>query len=182
MDELIDRAVGSLRWINEGVALVAGFALLGTVALILLDIALRRLGVASLGGTDEISGYVMAITTGWAMSYALTKLAHVRIDLLRNKLPTPGKAFVDIVSLWTLAATAIFIAIKTWPVLARSIRLDSAANTPLATPLWIPQSLWFAGWFWFALSASVLALALAWYVARGTADKAEKIGGVGTQL
>ena len=182
MDQLIDRAVGFLRRANEGIALVAGLMLLGTVALILLDITLRRLGTETLGGTDEMSGYVMAITTAWAMSYALTKLAHVRIDLLRNKLPSPGKALLDIVALWTLAGTAIFIALQTWPVLARSIRLESTANTPLATPLWIPQTLWFGGWFWFALSASVLALALVWFTLRRELEKAEAVGGAGSEL
>lgn len=182
MDQLIDRAVWFLRRANEVIALVAGLALLATVALILLDIVLRQLHTETLGGTDEVSGYVMAITTAWAMSYALTRLAHVRIDLVRNQLPGAGKALFDVIALWTLAATAIFIALQTWPVLARSLRLESTANTSLATPLWIPQALWFGGWFWFALSASALALALVWFALRRDVERAEAVGGAGSEL
>ncbi|MFK7793212.1 MAG: TRAP transporter small permease subunit [Devosiaceae bacterium] len=181
MDQLIDRAVMSLRRINDFVAVAAGLALLLTAAYILADVILRRFD-ASFGGTDEISGYVMAGVTSWAMGYALTKLAHVRIDLLRVKLPPLGRALMDCLALWTLAATALFVALQGWPVLARSIRLGSTANTPLETPLWIPQAIWWSGWAWFALSASVLALALLWQTVRRDYKLAETTGGVGGEL
>jgi TRAP-type C4-dicarboxylate transport system permease small subunit len=67
-----------LRRINQGVALVAGVVLLFCVAFILTDVVLRQLGT-SLGGTTEISGYVMAGVTAWGMAYALLETAHVRI-------------------------------------------------------------------------------------------------------
>ncbi|MEQ8658864.1 MAG: TRAP transporter small permease [Hyphomicrobiales bacterium] len=181
MDHLIDRAVLSLRRINDKLAVVAGLALLLTAGYILADIILRRFD-ASFGGTDEISGYVMAGVTSWAMAYALTKLAHVRIDLVRVKLRPLGRALMDCLALWTLAATALYVAYQGWPVLARSIRLGSTANTPLETPLWIPQAIWWSGWAWFAFSASVLALALLWNTSRGRVKEAEAAGGVGAEL
>ena len=181
MDELMDRAVGALRAINDRIAVVAGLGFLATAGVILADIVARRLG-RSFGGTDEISGYVMAVATSWAMAYALTRLAHVRIDLVRAKLPLKGRALMDCLALWVLAGTSLFIAVRTWPVLERSLRLGSTANTPLETPLWIPQSLWFAGWVWFAVSASILALATAWYALRGPLYKAEETAGVGADL
>lgn len=100
--DLIDR-------INNGVALAAGLALLGCVVLILVEIIVRRLGMP-LGGTDEISGYVMAITTSWGVAYALTERAHVRIDLLRTKLVPSGRAILDCISILALAATALMVA------------------------------------------------------------------------
>lgn len=181
MDALMDRAVAALRTINDRIAVLAGLGLLATAAVILADIVARRLG-ASFGGTDEIAGYVMAVTTSWSMAYALTRLAHVRIDLLRNRLPARGRTLLDVIALWVLAATALTVAVRAWPVLERSLQLGSTANTPLETPLWIPQSLWFAGWAWFALSASVLALALLWHALRGAHDRAEAAGGVGGEL
>lgn len=181
MDQLIDRAVASLRLINDRLAVVAGLALLLTAAYILADIILRRFD-ASFGGTDEISGYVMAGVTSWAMAFALTKLAHVRIDLLRVKLPPFGRAMIDCLALWTLAATALYVAFQGWHVLARSIRLGSTANTPLETPLWIPQAIWWSGWAWFALTSSILALALLWQSVTRKLEEAEKTGGVGADL
>lgn len=181
MDQLIDRAVLSLRRINDRLAVVAGLALLLTAGYILADIILRRFD-ASFGGTDEISGYVMAGMTSWAMAFALTKLAHVRIDLLRIKLPAFGRAILDCFALWTLAATALYVAFQGWHVLERSIRLGSTANTPLETPLWIPQTIWWSGWAWFALSASILALALLWQTVSRRFEAAEQTGGVGAEL
>lgn len=181
MDQLIDRAVMSLRHINDRLAVVAGLALLLTAGYILADIILRRFD-ASFGGTDEISGYVMAGVTSWAMAFALTKLAHVRIDLLRIKLPPFGRALMDCLALWTLAATALYVAYRGWFVLERSIRLESTANTPLETPLWIPQAIWWGGWAWLALTASILALSLLWQTVRRDYKAAEQTGGVGAEL
>ncbi|HAW46786.1 MAG TPA: C4-dicarboxylate ABC transporter permease, partial [Roseovarius sp.] len=67
-----DRAealLGALRRINRAVAVLVGAGLMACAALVLSDIALRRVH-ASFGGTDEISGYVMAIATAWGMGYA----------------------------------------------------------------------------------------------------------------
>jgi TRAP-type C4-dicarboxylate transport system permease small subunit len=73
-----------LRRLNDRVAMGVGIVLLVCVAFTLVEIITRKLG-AGLGGVDEISGYVMAVTTAWGISYALTEQAHVRIDLLRQK-------------------------------------------------------------------------------------------------
>ena len=63
----------TLRKLNHYVAILIGVMLLICAAVILLDIVMRQLG-ASLGGTDEISGYVMAIATSWGMGYTLLEL------------------------------------------------------------------------------------------------------------
>ncbi len=181
MDHLIDRAVLSLRRISAYIAVVAGLALLLTAAYILSDIVLRRFD-ASFGGTDEIAGYVMACFTSWGMAFTLIKLAHVRIDLLRVKLSGVGKTILDCCALWALAASALYIAYRGWFVLKRSIRLGSTANTPLETPLWIPQLIWWSGWAWFAFTACILALALLWQTVRRDERAAERTGGIGAEL
>ena len=155
MNSLISR----IRWMNDRLAIGVGLILLACVVFTLLEIVARRLG-GSLGGVDEISGYVMAVTTSWGISYALTEQAHVRIDLLRQRLVPLGRAIFDVVSLLCLAATAIVVAWQGWGVLEKTLSTGARANTPLETPLWIPQSLWWAGWVWFALSASILLISV----------------------
>lgn len=152
------RIINLIGRINNGVALVAGLALLGCVVLILVEIVVRRLGFP-LGGTDEISGYVMAITTSWGVAYALTERAHVRIDLLRAKLVPAGRALLDCVAVLALAATALMVAWRGWSVLSKTLSTGAKANTALETPLWIPQLLWWSGWLWFAVSAVLIAAA-----------------------
>ncbi|MBZ8134339.1 C4-dicarboxylate ABC transporter permease [Afifella sp. IM 167] len=156
---------GALGQVNRMIAIVAGIALLLTVALILLEIVLRQTSVGSIGGSDEISGYVMAGVATWGFAFALSERAHVRIDLIQARLPKAGAAIFDIFALAGISAIAALVSFYAWDVLAKTLARDSHANTPLATPLWIPQSIWFAGWVWLAivsvlLLACVLALAV----------------------
>ena len=88
--------------------------LLACAAVVVLDIVLRQFG-HSFGGTDEISGYVMAIAAAWGMSYTLLELGHVRIDFIRSRIATRGRVLFDLFSLLVLAATISIIA---YPVLA----------------------------------------------------------------
>ncbi|MFO7757285.1 MAG: TRAP transporter small permease [Roseovarius sp.] len=156
----------ALRTVNRGVAIVVGLVLLGCAALVLCDVLLRQVG-DSFGGTDEISGYVMAIATSWGMGYALMELGHVRIDLVRSRGRAITRSLFDLFALATLAGTVTVIAWFAWPVVERSLANASRANTPLETPLALVQVPWFAGWVWFAAVAWLTLLAAAMLVLRG---------------
>lgn len=173
--------ISLLRRVNRLVAFGVGILLLGCAAVVLLDIVLRQLG-SSLGGTDEISGYVMAIATSWGMSFALLELSHVRIDLIRSRAAEKGRAFFDLFSMVVLSGTVTLIAVQCWPVLERSLKNGSRANTPLETPLAWVQLPWFAGWVWFAVVSCLLTLAALAIVFQGRFAEAEKhIGAFGEQ-
>ncbi|MGJ8544532.1 MAG: TRAP transporter small permease subunit [Sulfitobacter sp.] len=165
-----------LRAANEKLAIAAGLLLLLSVVVTLYDVFARPFGL-SIGGTDELSGYAMAIATSWGVSYALTALAHVRIDLVRARGTAAVRAWFDAVSILSLAAVAVTVAYRAWPVLAKSIKNNSSANTTLETPLWIPQSLWMAGWAWFAISAVLLSVAVLLFLAGGKHDEIEEFAG-----
>lgn len=150
--------IAHLRALNRGVALVVGAGLLLCAAFVLTDIIMRQIGT-SLGGTEEIAGYAMALATSWGMSYTLLELGHVRIDLLRSRTGSFARALFDIFSMIVTTAVIVTIAIKAWPVLERSITNGSRANTPLETPLVWVQLPWFAGWVWFAIMSTLVTLA-----------------------
>ncbi|SDY45800.1 TRAP-type mannitol/chloroaromatic compound transport system, small permease component [Jannaschia faecimaris] len=152
------KMIHGLRALNKGVALVVGAGLLLCAAFVLTDIIMRQIGT-SLGGTEEIAGYAMALATSWGMSYTLLELGHVRIDLLRTRFQTFGKALFDVFSMIVMSGVIITIAIKAWPVVERSLTNGSRANTPLETPLIWVQLPWFAGWVWFALMSTLTTLA-----------------------
>jgi len=167
-----ERVLAALRRVNRAVALAVGAGLLATAAFVLADILLRRLG-ASFGGTDEISGYAMAIATSWGMAYTLLELGHVRIDVLRGRLPAWPRVLLDLVAMGVLALTATLIAWQCWPVLASSLANDATANTPLETPLALVQIPWVAGWVWFALTAWITLAAAAALLLTGRRGAAE---------
>nr|WP_319513291.1 TRAP transporter small permease [uncultured Cohaesibacter sp.] len=149
---------GALRRANRLVALVLGLTLVAAAIFILIDITLRKLGLGTLGGSDEISGYVMAAIASWGPACALTERAHVRIDVLRQKFHVRGRMFMDMFAMIVTNGVILLIVVKCWPVLEKTLKRGSTANTPLETPMWIPQGIWFAGWSWFALSATALTL------------------------
>ena len=147
-----------LRAINKGVALAVGLGLLLCAGFVLADIIMRQIGT-SLGGTEELAGYAMALATSWGMSYTLLELGHVRIDLLRSRARSFGRAVFDVFSMVVMSGVVVTIAVKAWPVVERSLVNGSTANTPLETPLVWVQMPWFAGWVWFALMSSLTTLA-----------------------
>lgn len=161
-----------LRSLNRRIAILTGIVLLGCAGVVLLDILLRRMG-SSFGGTDEISGYVMAIATSWGMAFTLLELGHVRIDILRARTGQLGRALFDLFAMTVMTGTVTLIAIKCWPVLARSLANSSRANTPLETPLALVQAPWFAGWVWFALVSWLTLLAALMLVAKGRFEESE---------
>ncbi|KIT17977.1 TRAP transporter small permease subunit [Jannaschia aquimarina] len=173
--------LSKLRAANRAVALLVGLGLLATAMLTLLDIGLRQVG-ASFGGTDEISGYAMAIASGWAMGFALCELAHVRIDVLRTRLAARGRALLDILSMASLSGVLAAIAWRCWPVVERSLTNGSRANTPLETPLAWVQVPWMLGWLWFALTAWIVTVCALVLILRGDLEAAERAAGTVSEV
>lgn len=139
-------------------AVWAGGALtLGAVFLISYDILVRKFFNVTIGGADEISGYVFAVSTSWALAFVVLQRANVRVDVLYERLPVRVSAFLDWLSLVALGVFLVFLTWNAYAVAATSFASNAAANTPLATPLWLPQGLWVAGLIWMCL---VLALML----------------------
>ncbi len=166
-----------LRWLNAKIAIVVGFVLIAMVAYTLVEIIVRRFG-GSLGGVEEYSSYVMALLTAWGMSYALTERAHVRIDLIRQRLRPKGRAWLDFLALSMLTATSLVICWFGFGVLQKTISTGARANTALETPLWIPQLFWWSGWLWFAVSGGVLMIIVAAAIMRGELDQVERVAGM----
>ncbi|MEM1384633.1 MAG: TRAP transporter small permease [Pseudomonadota bacterium] len=169
--------------VNRGVGLTCGVVLLLACAVILVEIVTRRIAFGILGGTDELSGYVMAAVASWSAGFALIERAHIRIDLVHRRLPALARAGLDLLALAALLTVSIVILVYGGRVLGKSISAGSTANTPLETPLWIPQTIWLAGWVWFALASLALLVLAAWAMARGEwADAAEIAGPEGDDI
>lgn len=177
-DDPAGRILFGLRAANRGIGLILGLVLAATIAFVIADVVLRQMG-RSLGGSDEISGYAMGVLASWGLAVALAERAHVRIDLLRQGLATRGRAALDLGAMAALAFVAVLVAWQAWPVLGKTLERGSRANTPLETPLWIPQGLWFAGWLWFAICAALTLLAAVLIAARRDWSRLEDAIGMG---
>jgi len=154
----LDRALQAAGWLSLR-AVWAGGALLFLAAFtVSVDVIARKLFAVSLGGADELSGYAFAIGTAWAFAFALLRRANVRVDALYQHLPLQACALLDILALLALGWFAAYLAYFGWQVLETSWTLSARSNSSLKVPLWIPQSLWFAG---LAAFVGTLALLLA---------------------
>ena len=156
MSELLERAVRIVdRIVHVGIWVSGTFLLLAS-AIIGVDVIARKAFGISLGGSDEIGGYVLAISSAWAFSFTLLKRGHIRVDALYNQTSARLQMACDVLAVLGLGFFMAFVTIFGYEVLLTSIQLNARANTPLGTPLWIPQSMWFFGLCAFMLTTAVL--------------------------
>jgi TRAP-type mannitol/chloroaromatic compound transport system permease small subunit len=142
----------------------------------------RKLLDMTLGGAAEISGYVLAISTTWALALTLLDRAHVRIDSLYVLLPARICALLDILALVSFMVFAGFLTWEGWILFAQSYALDAHSLTPLATPLAIPQLLWVAGFAFFFVVMVLLLMRALMALATGRIDDLRRLLGSRTAL
>lgn len=142
--------------ISTILARIAGFAILASTVMIAAEVLARKLFTVSLVGADEISGYVLAISITWGASLAIVRRAHVRIDLLHNRLPSLWAGVLDILALLAMLGFTGLLGWFATRLLMTNIKVGAVSNTGMEVPLWIPQSLWVGGIWVFALVTALL--------------------------
>ena len=133
-------------------ALVAGVAVAALAILILIDIIGRSIG-HSVQGTDELGGYVLALCGSLGLSWTLINRAHPRIDLGFRLFSPTMRNLLHVLAQGTMFLFSLFM---TWHALTEfraTLQFGAVTNTPLQTPLWLPQSLWLMGLVLFTLTA-----------------------------
>jgi TRAP-type C4-dicarboxylate transport system permease small subunit len=113
----------------------------------------RKLFNVSVQGADELGGYALAVGSTIAFSLALMGRNHIRVDVFHDKFPRGVQAALNWLSIVSLAAFGAFIAWVAFKVIGDTLQYGSTAQTPWATPLIWPQSVWYAGLVVFALVA-----------------------------
>lgn len=141
----------------EFFVLACGWWLIALTLLTCVELVGRKLFRFSLQGVDEIGGYTLAFVSALGFSYTLITRGHTRIDFLLSRFSVTTRAILNCTAMVTLAAMAVFAAYRGYFVIAESLEFQSRSTSPLQTPLWIPQSLWYLGFLLFAIAACVLA-------------------------
>lgn len=157
---------------------VGGGSMLFAALLVTYDVITRKVFNYSIAGADEISGYIFAISTACAFSYALMTRANIRIDLLYNLLPGKLQRWLDLAGILSLAGFYCVIVYFAFDLVADAFTFNSKSVTPLQTPLLIPQSIWFAALCFTtftALSLLILSLKLLF---KGDDDKVKRLIGI----
>ena len=147
--------------------------------MVTFEVVLRKLFVVSVGGANEYSGYALAIGASWAFGYTLLNRGHIRIDVFHRQLPRRVRTGLDLLSMACLVVFMTVLARHAAAVLLNSIKLGATSNTPISTPLWIPQSLWLIGLVGFWLVSLYMLFRLVQSYLQGDLDQVERLGGVG---
>ena len=178
--EISGKSIVITEKISSICVLFSGILLLLAVGLIGVEVVLRKVFTVSIGGADELSSYALAICISWSLGYALLHKAHIRIDVLYCKLSDKLKAGLDVLSLLSLIAFMAPLTFFAFSLLSVSIARNSTANTPLQTPMWIPQGLWFLGLLAFLVTIAIVLCSTVYYLLKKDYVRAQHISGVTT--
>ena len=164
------RAVSTKQRIEDLLAMVFGAVFLVLSVVVAFETVSRKVFNVSIQGADELGGYALALGSTIAFSLALMGRNHIRVDVFHEMFPRRVQAALNWLSIVALAAFGSFIAWVAWRVITDTLQYRSTAQTPWATPLIIPQSVWYAGLVIFALVAIGYALRATQLLASGRLD------------
>jgi TRAP-type mannitol/chloroaromatic compound transport system permease small subunit len=154
--------VGRLLRLSRGIARLGawfgGALIIAAAFLVGVEVVIRKAFDLSLGGADELSGFALAISTSWALAFALLERAHIRIDSLYVHLPVRLCALLDLLGLALFTAFVALIAWYGFGVFQTSYQLGARSLSPLGTPLVVPQLIWVMGLVLFLAIALLLML------------------------
>ncbi len=151
-----------MRRIEDMLATLFGAIFVVLSFVVTVETLVRKIFNFSLQGADELGGYSLAIGSTIAFALAVAGRNHIRVDVFHEHLPRGLKAFLNWLSIVLLAGMATLFVIVSWRVLVESLEYRSTAQTPWATPLIYPQSLWYAGLVLFMLMAVGFAARASW--------------------
>lgn len=167
---------------------IAGGALILSAFMVTIDVTLRKLFSISMGGADEITGYVFAIGTTWAFTFTLLDRANVRIDALYQFLPRHVRAGLDIFSVLVLGFFMFLVTKGAYSVFYGSLGAPfgetdfwSVSITPLLTPLALPQGLWLLGMLLFMFTLALVFVRSLVALLKGDLATVARIAGPKTQ-
>jgi TRAP-type C4-dicarboxylate transport system permease small subunit len=151
-----------------------GLVFLALAAAVAIETASRKLFNISLQGVDELGGYCLSIGGALSFAVALVSRAHIRIDIVHEHLPKAVRVVLNILAVGALSVSSLALLYMAWVSFTESILFGSTAQTPWATPLQYPQSLWVGALAVFALLAFVQLGRVAILAARGRLDRIDR--------
>ena len=121
-------------------AVVGGLALAAMIAIITLQVLSRRVLASPMVVADELSGYLLVVTTFPALGYAQLHGDHIQVTLLTDRLSPRAREYLAIV--WYLVGIP-FVSLLVWrsAVLAlESFRSGSFSVSATNMVLWPIQA------------------------------------------
>ena len=129
----------NLNLLYIGSGYLAAFFLVAVLLFILTGISSRIFGFY-IRGLAEYSGYSMAASSFFALSYTFSEKAHIRITLFLEKLKPAIRKFAEV---WCLSIATIFsgfLAFYFTKMTFVSVKFEERSEGADEILIWIPQS------------------------------------------
>lgn len=181
---MLDRLLEKTERLSRIAVWIAGGLLIFAAFMVTIDVILRKLFSVSMGGADEITGYIFAIGTAWALTFTLLHRANVRIDALHQLLPRLARAVLDVLAVLVLGGFMFFVTKGAYSVFYGSLGWPfgetdfwSVSVTPMQTRLAIPQGLWLMGLVFFLIALILVSIRSVVALVQGDLAAVSRIAG-----
>jgi TRAP-type mannitol/chloroaromatic compound transport system permease small subunit len=179
---MLDSLIKRLEAVSRIAVWIGGAMLFFAAFMVTIDVLIRATTGRSMGGSDEISGYLLAISTSFAFSYALLHRINVRVDALYLTLRRPLQAILDVCGLLILTGFVIIVTWRAIELFTHSATYWAKSITPMQTPLAVPQFFWVAGFVLFTASLIAVLLRCVIALSRRDLETVAKLAGARTQI
>lgn len=137
--------------LSEAAGYISAIFMILIVILINTEIIVRSFFDSSTYIADEYSSYFLVAVVLLGLAYALKEEAHIRVEVIRGRLPEKGKQIFDICGTLAGLALTLFITYHATQMVWDSYSLEITADSISETPLFIPQLMIPIGLLLFAL-------------------------------
>jgi TRAP-type C4-dicarboxylate transport system permease small subunit len=148
-------------------ATLFGVSFLVLAAAVTAEVIMRKVFNRSLQGVDELGGYILAIAGALSFAVALASRAHIRIDIVHDRLPRLLRITLNLLAAVAIVVCGAALLRMAWFAYDESAAFGATAQTPWATPLRYPQALWVAALTPFLIVGVVGVLRILLLLARG---------------
>jgi TRAP-type C4-dicarboxylate transport system permease small subunit len=177
----MDKVWNATAIVSRVFAGLGGVLLLVAAVLVSAEVISRKLLSVVYSGSDEMAAYLFAVGTTWSLAHVLVTRGHVRIDALYGHLSARTRAILDIVALLTLGVVVLAMLDRSFDLVHSNFMEWNRSNTPLRTPLSLPQMPWVFGLALFMFSICVALVRASIALARGDLLTVSQTAGVASQ-
>ncbi len=124
---------------------LSAICMVGMTLLMLTEIVLRGVFDSTTDNSDELVGYLLVGVSFFSLALCQSRGAFHRVEMVQMRLGPHGKAVSGLI-FDTLSFA--YVALTDWyfvQFVMSSYSREAVASTPLATPLWIPETVMIVG-------------------------------------
>lgn len=140
--------------LNRIAAGVAAILLVLMVGLILVEIVLRFFSRSTFMA-DALVGHGVAAITFLAVGWALEQGSMIRVSVVTSRLGSVAGFFAEAFSVVLAEILVLGLMVFQWRAIVKLWSRGSTTEHYLPIPLWIPEAIFFAGFFLLALQLLV---------------------------